>query len=307
VQQGPSTERDRFSCSACCAPITSSTPLPSPSPPPWCLPAGTLATLCYNSDAGSLAGCRGVTLHVGYDGWWMQVGGWVMVRVCVGRGGGGVRAWHHTQAWSTPHTDLCGFTSRSSHAQTSVLGCCLRHPASLLLCTHAQSGRRAGTHELPPPFSPPSPNPNPNPNPSPNPNPNPDPLPLPPPLQDKRSLPMQRLPEASVRARALPRGTWWSVQVPVWNTAALLDFTFSDEDLRKWDTNGGAEFHTPVKNAASGGRGRGGRSVVCFGGEGGGVVLGGGGCGWGVASMGMAGAAGYLTPGLISWEAACSV
>jgi hypothetical protein len=42
-------------------------------------------------------------------------------------------------------------------------------------------------------------------------------------------------------------------QVPAWNTAALLDYVFSDDRRSIWDNNGGRDYHTLLKNPASGG------------------------------------------------------
>jgi len=105
--------------------------------------AGSTATLAYNRTSGPLSNCDSITLHVGYDGWWMK---------------------------------------------------------------------------------------------------------------EKRSLPMSKMRSADVTKHKLSPsdGDWWSVAVPVWNTAGVLDFVLSDASLSTWDNNAGQDFHTEVSGAASG-------------------------------------------------------
>lgn len=43
-----------------------------------------------------------------------------------------------------------------------------------------------------------------------------------------------------------------SPQVPAWATAAMLDYVFTDDRRAIWDNNGGNDFHTLLKEYASG-------------------------------------------------------
>lgn len=45
---------------------------------------------------------------------------------------------------------------------------------------------------------------------------------------------------------------WWIATVPVWSTAAVLDFVFANEARTAWDNCNNADFHTLVAGAASG-------------------------------------------------------
>lgn len=60
-------------------------------------------------------------------------------------------------------------------------------------------------------------------------------------MKDTRISPMKR-----------HKDGWWSVQVPVWKTAGIVDFVFSNSACTVWDNNGGKDYHTVVRNAASG-------------------------------------------------------
>lgn len=42
------------------------------------------------------------------------------------------------------------------------------------------------------------------------------------------------------------------MQVPAWATAAMLDYVFTDDRRAVWDNNGGRDFHTLLKEYASG-------------------------------------------------------
>ena len=62
-------------------------------------------------------------------------------------------------------------------------------------------------------------------------------------MKDTRILPMKRHKK---------RNGWWSVEVPVWKTAGIVDFVFSNSACSVWDNNGGKDYHTIVQNAVSG-------------------------------------------------------
>lgn len=40
--------------------------------------------------------------------------------------------------------------------------------------------------------------------------------------------------------------------MPAWATAAMLDYVFTDDRRAIWDNNGGNDFHTLLKEYASG-------------------------------------------------------
>jgi len=48
----------------------------------------------------------------------------------------------------------------------------------------------------------------------------------------------------------IEKGEWYKADVRVWNTAATLDFAFSDDDRQLWDNMGGSDYHSRVQNAA---------------------------------------------------------
>jgi hypothetical protein len=65
---------------------------------------------------------------------------------------------------------------------------------------------------------------------------------------------MQPLTPAQVAQYKLPAtGTWLGAEVPAWNTAALLDYVFTDDRRAIWDNNGGTDFHTLLPKYATGG------------------------------------------------------
>jgi hypothetical protein len=69
---------------------------------------------------------------------------------------------------------------------------------------------------------------------------------------------MQPLTPAQVAQYKLPAtGTWLGAEVPAWNTAALLDYVFTDDRRAIWDNNGGIDFHTLLPKYATGGYGHG--------------------------------------------------
>ena len=74
-------------------------------------------------------------------------------------------------------------------------------------------------------------------------------------LQDTISVTMEQVqPENAPKCLSsdeLESGDWYQCLVPVWNTAATLDFAFSNGSRQVWDNQGGSDFHTPVANAAS--------------------------------------------------------
>ncbi|GAB4813944.1 hypothetical protein N2152v2_000990, partial [Parachlorella kessleri] len=71
--------------------------------------------------------------------------------------------------------------------------------------------------------------------------------------QDKRVLRMEKMgAERAAAAGLSPGGDWWSAAVPVWSTAAVLDFVFSDERQTGWDNGGGFDYHTLVVKAPTG-------------------------------------------------------
>ncbi|KAL4419296.1 hypothetical protein ABPG77_001628 [Micractinium sp. CCAP 211/92] len=71
-------------------------------------------------------------------------------------------------------------------------------------------------------------------------------------LQDKRVIAMSPLGEADSRKYNLPPGQWVGAEVPAWNTAAMLDFVFTDDRRAMWDNNNGRDYHTLLRNPASG-------------------------------------------------------
>lgn len=46
------------------------------------------------------------------------------------------------------------------------------------------------------------------------------------------------------------------LQVPAWATAAMLDYVFTDDRRAVWDNNRGTDFHTLLRDYASGAAGR---------------------------------------------------
>ncbi len=52
---------------------------------------------------------------------------------------------------------------------------------------------------------------------------------------------------------AVPPVPFLFIQVPAWATAAMLDYVFTDDRRAVWDNNGGRDFHTLLKEYASGG------------------------------------------------------
>ena len=84
-------------------------------------------------------------------------------------------------------------------------------------------------------------------------------------MKDKRVLPMRPVSdiEAKRYAKAIascasteknPPEEWWCVEAPVWNTAAMVDFAFTNDARTVWDNDQGKDFHTLVKGAPSGKR-----------------------------------------------------
>ena len=86
-------------------------------------------------------------------------------------------------------------------------------------------------------------------------------------MKDKRVLPMRQLTDAAevkkyaatIKANSSSGGgggeddeEWWCVEVPVWNTAATLDFAFTNDARTVWDNAQGNDFHSVVKKAPSG-------------------------------------------------------
>lgn len=71
-------------------------------------------------------------------------------------------------------------------------------------------------------------------------------------LKDKRVIAMQPLSDAQVQKYRLPVGQWVGAEVPAWATAAMLDYVFTDDRRAVWDNNGGRDFHTLLKEYASG-------------------------------------------------------
>ena len=134
--------------------------------------AGGTAFLAYNKASGPLKAAVGaVMVHLGYDGWWMKVGGWV------------------------------GGWARAVDGHDTVDGrCCIP------LHTHPPPHTHTPTR-TPPPTP-----------------------------QDKRVVPLTPLTEAEVKRRKLPPGgEWVGTEVPVWNTAAVIDFLFTGEGGGRWE------------------------------------------------------------------------
>jgi len=74
-------------------------------------------------------------------------------------------------------------------------------------------------------------------------------------MQDKRVIPMRPVSTAEsgrFKISNLQDGDWWCAEVSVWNTAAVVDFAFTNDARQAWDNNAGADYHTAVKGAASG-------------------------------------------------------
>ncbi len=60
------------------------------------------------------------------------------------------------------------------------------------------------------------------------------------------------LPPQASTPQSLPHGPPFARQVPAWNTAAMLDFVFTDDRRAMWDNNNGRDYHTLLRNPASG-------------------------------------------------------
>jgi starch synthase len=85
-------------------------------------------------------------------------------------------------------------------------------------------------------------------------------------MKDKRVLPMRPITDSEARryARSIPttkinndeNGTsepeWWCAEVPVWNTAATLDFAFTNDARTVWDNDEGRDYHSAVRGGPSG-------------------------------------------------------
>jgi len=91
-------------------------------------------------------------------------------------------------------------------------------------------------------------------------------------MKDKRVLPMRPVTDAEVKryAKNLANvakdkgggGTiaasdapsepeWWCAEVPVWNTAATLNFAFTNDARTVWDNDQGKDYHTAVRGGPS--------------------------------------------------------
>lgn len=75
-------------------------------------------------------------------------------------------------------------------------------------------------------------------------------------LKDKRVIPMRPATAREVKAVKLTSNEdsqekWWIADVPIWNTAAVLDFVFANDARTYWDNAGGTDFHTEIDAAAT--------------------------------------------------------
>jgi starch synthase len=94
-------------------------------------------------------------------------------------------------------------------------------------------------------------------------------------MKDKRVLPMRPVTDSEMKryakhlaSVATDRGDqglsahagdasssepeWWCAEVPVWNTAATLDFAFTNDARTVWDNDQGKDYHTSVRRGPSG-------------------------------------------------------
>lgn len=51
--------------------------------------------------------------------------------------------------------------------------------------------------------------------------------------------------------KGIEEGDWFKAEIPVWNTAAVLDFAFCDGNRQIWDNAGGVDYHTRVANVTN--------------------------------------------------------
>lgn len=51
--------------------------------------------------------------------------------------------------------------------------------------------------------------------------------------------------------KGMEDGEWLKAEIPVWNTAAVLDFAFCDGNRQIWDNAGGSDYHTRVSNVTN--------------------------------------------------------
>jgi len=74
-------------------------------------------------------------------------------------------------------------------------------------------------------------------------------------MQDKVSIEMSPLSPAEAAKYGVKsndaESDWWIASIPIWNTAATVDFVFSDSTRQVWDNMGGSDYHTKVHNATS--------------------------------------------------------
>lgn len=82
-------------------------------------------------------------------------------------------------------------------------------------------------------------------------------------MKDKRVLPMRPVTDSEMKryAKSLASAAkdvtssepeWWCAEVPVWNTAATLDFAFTNDARTVWDNDQGKDYHTAVRGGPSG-------------------------------------------------------
>jgi starch synthase len=86
-------------------------------------------------------------------------------------------------------------------------------------------------------------------------------------LKDKRVLPMRPVTDSELKkyTKSLTSSSsgnagdanqtepeWWCAEVPVWNTAATLDFAFTNDARTVWDNDQGIDYHTAVRGSPSG-------------------------------------------------------
>jgi starch synthase len=87
-------------------------------------------------------------------------------------------------------------------------------------------------------------------------------------MKDKRVLPMRPITDSESKryAKSITAASsgsssaenteaepeWWCAEVPVWNTAATLDFAFTNDARTVWDNDQGKDYHIAVKGGPSG-------------------------------------------------------
>ena len=74
-------------------------------------------------------------------------------------------------------------------------------------------------------------------------------------MQDKVSMEMSPLSPSEAAKYGVKdkdmSSDWWVASIPIWNTAATLDFVFTDNTRQIWDNMGGSDYHSKVQNATS--------------------------------------------------------